>query len=56
MPRALLALAGVLSALLAAPALAGAARYEPRIVGGADATRPWPAQGYLLIQVQASSR
>jgi len=55
MPRALFALAGVLTALLAAPALAGAARYEPRIVGGADATRPWPAQGYLLIQVQAGT-
>lgn len=48
-------LAGVLTVLLASPALAGAARYEPRIVGGADATRPWPAQGYLLIQVEAGT-
>ena len=55
MPRALLALAGVLTALLASPALAGAARYEPRIVGGGDATRPWSAQGYLQIQVGAGT-
>ena len=50
MSRAVLALAAILGVLLASPAAADAARFQTRIVGGGDATRPWPAQGYLTIQ------
>jgi len=54
MPRALLALAGVLTALLASPALA-ARRATSRASSAAETRRPWPAQGYLLIQVEAGT-
>ncbi|MEA2186377.1 MAG: hypothetical protein QOK16_1388 [Solirubrobacteraceae bacterium] len=49
MTRPVLFVAAVLAALLASGAVAGAASDEARIVGGSDATRPWPAQGALEI-------
>lgn len=49
MQRPVLVVATVLAAVLACCAVAHAAGDDPRIVGGTDAKRPWPAQGALLV-------
>lgn len=49
MQRLVLILAVVLAAVLASGAVAGAAGVDARIVGGGNATRPWPAQGVVEV-------
>jgi secreted trypsin-like serine protease len=54
MIRTALLLGAVLATSLALPVVAGARpQATPRIVGGVESQRAWPAQGHLLLQAQS---